>query len=128
MKFRQAAVFAVCILSIFLIITVLHVRKTSINAAASANAGRLGFSIIETQYAQPVCGNGICEAGETCATDCVLSEGTAAPSGTTTGKNVFNIKFTTFLLILLIMILCILAYLYLKEDKRTANGYWQYGT
>jgi hypothetical protein len=31
------------------------------------------------------------------------------------------------MLILLIMILCALAYIYLKEDRRTANGYWQYG-
>mgnify|MGYP006992527030 CR=1 FL=1 len=88
MKFRQAAIFAVCIFSIFLIITVLHVGKASINAAAS---GQLGLTIASAASSQLVCGNGICESGETCATDCVLSEGAAASPGTDTGKDSFGL-------------------------------------
>jgi preprotein translocase subunit SecG len=125
MKAKQAKIFAVCMIAICLIITVLYFAKISMNAAATA--GSITFAIAASNTAtSAVCGNGVCEAGENCAIDCNKNQA-QKNTGTTTQQSVYKIKLTSFMLILLIMIFCALAYIYLKEDKRTANGYWQYG-
>jgi preprotein translocase subunit SecG len=126
MKAKQVKIFAVCIISIFLIILVLHAAKVSMNAAATA--GSITFAIAASNTApSTACGNGVCEAGENCPADCGSKESATTTPQAEVQKSVFRIKMTSFMLILLIMILCALAYIYLKEDKRTANGYWQYG-
>ncbi len=125
MKVRQVKTFAICVISIFLIMLVFHTAKVSMNAAATA--GTIAFAIVAPNTAtSAVCGNGVCEAGENCPMDCGSKESATTTQQADVQKSVYQIKFTSFMLILLIMILCALAYIYLKEDKRTANGYWQY--
>ena len=117
MKTKQATTFVICVLSMFLIFFILCSAKVSINAAATVG-GSIGLSILPPTP-KTVCGNGICETGETCPADCIPKEELR--------ESIAQIKFSHMLLIILVMALCVLAYLYFKEDRPPITGYWQYG-
>lgn len=114
MKIRQAAIFVICILSIFLIVSIANL---SINAAAAAT-GQVALTILKPPTPKTICGDSICAAGENCPADCLPKEEIR--------KSISQIKFTYFIFIILIMILCTLSYLYLKEDRPPITSYWRY--
>lgn len=118
MKFRQASTVVICIFSIFMISLLINAAHVSINAAATA--GKISLVVLPSPpIPKTVCGNGICEADEMCPADCVPEEEII--------KSVSQIKFTYMLLVMLVVIICFLAYFYFKEDRPPITGYWQYG-
>ena len=78
MKIRQAITFVICILSMFLIFFILFSAKVSINAAATTG-GKVSLSILPPTP-KTVCGNGICETGETCPADCTPKQDLRTPT------------------------------------------------
>ena len=117
MKIKEATTFVICVLSIFLIFFILFSAKISINAAATAG-GKVSLSILPPTP-KTICGNGICETGESCPADCTPKE--------ELNTIISQIKFSHTFLVILVMMLCVLAYLYFKEDRPPIIGYWQYG-
>lgn len=115
MQKKDAIIFAISILSILSIFLITNLANASISSAVVAT-GTVSLSI-KPPLPKTICGNGICEKNEICPADCQSKEEIS--------KNIHELKLSYLILIVLVVVLCTLSYLYLKEDRPPISAYWR---